>query len=258
LLAALPDRPTLVSAKPVSMENLGQAYGFVLYRHRFAHGVHGTLELREARDYTVVMVNGRTVGRCFVGDGLDTNRLRLEASGPATLDLLVYNLGRISVPVTPATQARARKGLVGGAYLDGAELTGWDIYSLPFESVDFQASAAPVTGPAFYRGTFDVARPGGTFLDLRHWSFGAVWVNGHNLGRFWDRGGLRSLFLPRQWLHPGRNEIIVLELHAPPAVPEISGGTRILEEPPVPFPVRLDRRNPQPVAGAGPKLSSAP
>jgi beta-galactosidase len=70
---------------------------------------------------------------------------------------------------------------------------------------------------------------------------GAVWVNGHNLGRFWDHGGLRSLFLPRQWLKSGSNEIVVLELHDAPKVAEVSGGTKIIEEPAIPFAVRLDR-----------------
>ena len=76
---------------------------------------------------------------------------------------------------------------------------------------------------------------------MRNSSLGVVWVNGHNLGRFWDRGGLRSLFLPGQWLKPGSNEIIVLELHDAPKVAEVGGGTKIIEEPAVPFAVRLDR-----------------
>jgi beta-galactosidase len=70
---------------------------------------------------------------------------------------------------------------------------------------------------------------------------GAVWVNGHNLGRFWDHGGLRSLFLPRQWLKRGRNEIVVLELHDAPKLAEVSGVTKIIEDSAVPFAVRLDR-----------------
>ena len=215
LLQTLPRKPTLVSAKTVSMEDLNQDYGFVLYRKTFPNGLKGKLELKTAQDYTVVMVNGKTVGKSFVGDGLDSNKIELpEIAGPATLDLLVYNLGRISVIVSAQTQNLARKGLIGGATLDGADLSGWQIYSLPFNNVDnFKASDAAHTGPTFYRGTFTVDKPGGTFLDMRNWSMGAVWVNGHNLGRFWDRGGLRSLFLPRQWLKPGRNEIIVLELH---------------------------------------------
>ncbi|HWA10810.1 MAG TPA: beta-galactosidase [Opitutaceae bacterium] len=242
LLATLPSRPTKVSAKPISMENLNQDYGFVLYRKKFANGVKGTLELRKAMDYTTVMVNGRTVGKSFVGLGLDSNKIELNETGPVTLDLLVYNLGRISVIVSDRSQDRARKGLIDGAYLDGQELSDWEIFSLPMAKVDnFKASTAPHTGPTLYRGTFDVAKLGGTFLDLRNWSFGVVWVNGHNLGRFWDRGGLRSLFLPAQWLKRGKNEIVVLELNDAPKTPEITGGTAIVEEKPVPFAIKLDR-----------------
>ncbi|MES1180551.1 MAG: beta galactosidase jelly roll domain-containing protein, partial [Verrucomicrobiota bacterium] len=179
----------------------------------------------------------------FVGYGLDSNKIELpETAGPATLDLLVYNLGRISVLVSEHSQDRARKGLIDGASLDGVDLNGWQMYSLPYNNVDnFKASAAPHTGPTFYRGTFNVDKLGGTFLDMRNWSMGAVWVNGHNLGRFWDRGGLRSLFLPRQWLKRGRNEIVILELHDAPKLAEVSGGTKIIEEPAVPFAVKLDR-----------------
>jgi len=242
LLATLPHQPTLVSATPASMEDLNQAYGFVLYRKTFLHGLHGQLELKKAMDYTMVMVNGRTVGTAFDGDGLDSNKIKLPGTdGAATLDILVYNLGRISVVVSDHTQHLARKGLLGGATLDGVGLSGWQMYSLPYDRVNFKAANATPAGPAFYRGTFKLDTLGGTFLDMRNWSMGAVWVNGHNLGRYWDRGGLRSLFLPRQWLKRGRNEILVLELHDAPKVAEVSGGTRIVEEPPVPFPVRLDR-----------------
>jgi beta-galactosidase len=241
LLAMLPAAPTLVSAKPVAMEDLDQAYGFVLYRKQFPQGIKGTLELKQAMDYTIVMVNGKTVGKAFRGDGLDSNKIPLDQAGPATLDLLVYNLGRISVPVSSATQSIAHKGLIGGAALDGQDLSDWQIYSLPFDHIDhFQASAAPHTGPTIYRGTFTTGRPGGTFLDMRKWSMGAVWVNGHNLGRFWDRGGLRSLWVPGQWLNAGQNEIYVLELHDAPSAPEVSGGLNVIEEPAKPFSVRLD------------------
>jgi beta-galactosidase len=248
LLATLPATPTRVSAKPLAMEQLDQDYGFVLYRKKFPAGLKGTLELKDARDYTVVMINGRTVGRAFVGLGLDSNKFALNETGPVTLDLLVHNLGRISVITSPRSQDRARKGLVGGATLDGTELTEWENYSLPCASIDdITPSAAPHTGPTFYRGTFNVEKVGGTFLDLRNWGFGTVWVNGHHLGRYWDRGGVRSLFVPAAWLHAGRNHLVVLELHDAPKVAEISGGTKIIEEPPVPFAVRLDRANLSPV-----------
>jgi beta-galactosidase len=243
LIARLPDRPSRVADQPATMEELDQAYGFVLYRKSFADGLQGILTLDQPMDYAVVMVNGKTVGRAFRGYGEESYRMELPAvDGPATLDILVYNLGRISVITAPWTQDRARKGLIGGAALNAAALTGWEMYSLPFESItSLEPSDVGHTGPTFYRGRFSLTHVGGTFLDMRRWGMGVVWVNGHNLGRFWDRGALRSLFVPRHWLKEGENEIIVLELHDAPAIPEITGGTQIVTSQPRPFDVRLDQ-----------------
>jgi beta-galactosidase len=244
LVEWLADKPTRVSEKPLSMEDLDQAYGFVLYRRKFPDGIKGKLELKHAMDYSITMINGKTVGKSFIGYGQESNQIDLNESGPATLDVLVYNLGRISVIVNASAPARARKGLIDGAFLDGKELTGWEIYSLPMNQIDhFTPSKAPHTGPTFYRATFNVDKPAGTFLDMRNWSLGVVWVNGHNLGRYWNRGALGSLFLPAQFLKPGENEITLLELHDAPAHPQIAGVTQIVEQPPVPFVLRLDQRN---------------
>ncbi len=242
LLATLPARPTLTAEQPVSMENLNQAYGFVDYRKQFPNGVKGTLELKDAMDYTIIMVNGKTVGKAFRGYGPDSNKVVLNESGPVTLDLLVYNLGRISVVTSDRTQQYASKGLLGGATLDGQSLMGWAMYSLPYATGpdQFTASATPSSGPAFYHATFTLEEVGGTFLDLRNWSFGVVWVNGHNLGRFSDRGPVRSLFVPQYWLKQGQNDIVVLELHDSPQNPTITGGTALIQEVAAkPFAVKL-------------------
>jgi len=243
LLATLPAQPTATAPQPVSMENLDQDYGFVLYRKQFPNGLKGTLEIKDAMDYAYIMVNGKTVQQAFRGLGPASSQVALNETGPVTLDILVYNLGRISVVTSDRTQQYARKGLLGGATLDGQELTGWDSYSLPYaRGVDgFKPSTAAPTGPTFYHATFNLDKVGGSFLNLTNWSFGIVWVNGHNLGRFWDRGGLGSLFVPRQWLKQGANDITVLELNGTPKTPEITGGTSIVSIPAKAFPVRLDR-----------------
>jgi len=243
LIARLPEKPARVADRPATMEELDQAYGFVLYRKLFPDGLQGVLALNQPMDYAIVMVNGKTVGRAFRGYGEASFTMKLPATdGPATLDILVYNLGRISVITAPWTQDRARKGLIGGASLNREELKGWQMYSLPFESVTGLAHAdTSHTGPTFYRGTFSLKNVGGTFLDMRHWSLGVVWINGHNIGRFWDRGALRSLFVPSHWLKKGENEVVVLELHDAPDVAEISGGTQIVASQPRPFDIRLDQ-----------------
>ena len=58
-------------------------------------------------------------------------------------------------------------------------------------------------------------KPGDTFLDLRPWGKGCVWVNGHNLGRYWNIGPQQTMYVPRPWLKPGRNEILILDLLGP-------------------------------------------
>jgi beta-galactosidase len=41
-----------------------------------------------------------------------------------------------------------------------------------------------------------------------------VWINGFNLGRYWEaKGPQRTLYVPAPLLKTGRNELVVLELH---------------------------------------------
>ncbi len=42
-----------------------------------------------------------------------------------------------------------------------------------------------------------------------------VWVNGRNLGRFWNIGPQQTMFVPGPWLREGRNEFVVLDLLGP-------------------------------------------
>lgn len=69
--------------------------------------------------------------------------------------------------------------------------------------------------PAFWRASLNINEPHDTFLDLRTWSKGFVWVNGHNLGRFWNIGPQQTMYLPGPWLKPGQNEILILDLFGP-------------------------------------------
>lgn len=75
----------------------------------------------------------------------------------------------------------------------------------------FKADAAP-DDPAFWRGSFEIANVAGTFLDMRDWHKGNVWINGHHLGRFWNIGPQQTLYVPASWLRKGRNDVVVLEM----------------------------------------------
>ena len=201
LLAHLP-KPAKVGP-PVSMEQLGQDYGFVLYRHRPQRAAKGTLEIGEVRDFAVV--RGATLDR-----RQHQNKIDVELAPGQPLDILVEAMGRINFG---AQLVSDRKGIIGKVTLNGEELNEWEHFSLPLNDPgQWPFARQPGTGPTLYRGAFRLDTLGDTFLDLRGWGKGLVWVNGHNLGRYWRIGPQQSLFVPAPWLKTGANEVIVLDL----------------------------------------------
>jgi beta-galactosidase len=48
--------------------------------------------------------------------------------------------------------------------------------------------------PAYYRAVFHLDKTGDTFLGLSNWKKGMVYVNGHNIGRFWEIGHQQLMY----------------------------------------------------------------
>src|SRR5699024_9541771 len=102
-------------------------------------------------------------------------------------------------------------------------LYDWTIYPLPLASLtgnDVAAASDKGTDvtdgneqPAFYQGTFKVDTVADTFLRLDGWTKGNVYVNGFNLGRYWEAGPTKTLYIPGPLLREGDNELVVFELH---------------------------------------------
>ncbi len=244
--AALVDRlPTkaVESENVQPMENLDQNYGFIDYRKEFPEGLKGNIALGQGRDYITIMVNGKVIADKFSGvgggfggggrgrGGAGPAPLTVDVSGPCTLDIMVHNLGRNSLINSGDNE---RKGLITNPSLNGAPLTGWKIYSLPLEDpAQLPASdkTSAGTGPTFYNGTFTISDTGETYLDMSNFHFGVVWVNGHNLGRYWEVGATRSIYVPSVWQKKGENQITVLELGPPPATTSVTGGPTMVETP---------------------------
>lgn len=219
------------SQKPLTFEELDQAYGLVLYRTTLPKPTEGSLVLNPIRDYAIGFVDGKRVG---VADRrIKTSTIKIPNQTPegARLDLLIESLSRINFGHQLVDE---RKGITGTAKLDGTPLEGWEMYRLPLEHVwkyPFKKGTAG-GGPRFYRGVFRLEKPGDTCLDTRGWNKGFVWINGHNLGRFWRVGPQQTLFVPGSWLKEGANEVIVYD--EGPSVEHISlEGLRepILDQP---------------------------
>ncbi|TDH21295.1 beta-galactosidase [Segetibacter sp. 3557_3] len=202
------------SLKPLTFEKLNQAYGFVLYRTTLPGGKKGKLQVTDIRDYGIVFVNGKRVGILDRRTKKDNLELDLPA-GNVTLDILVENLGRINFG---PYLLKNTKGITEKVSFGGTELTGWQMFSLPFSRVDNikTSKSTPATDvPVVRKGSFTINKTGDTYLDMREWGKGVVWVNGHNLGRYWEVGPQQTVYLPAEWLKTGKNEVVVFELLKP-------------------------------------------
>lgn len=202
---------------PRTMEAYDQAVGCIDYRTMVPAGPAATLAVQSIHDFGFVFLNGT---RISVMDRRATNFVAElpERAEPATLDMLVDAMGRVNF----GAQNADRKGIHGPVTLNGAELSGWKIYNLPLDHkmlghLKFKKfdGLAATQSPAFWRGTVKIEQPGDTFLDMRSWGKGVVWVNGHCMGRYWDIGPTQTMYVPGPWLKHGKNEIIILDLNGP-------------------------------------------
>jgi beta-galactosidase len=211
------------NATPLTFEDLNQAYGYVLYRTTLNNAASGLLKVKELRDYAIVFVNGKKLGTLDRRTLLDS--LQLPATnGNTTLDILVENMGRINFG---EFLLQNKKGITEKVTLGGKELTGWQMYPLPFEkSENINAakganSMVPVSektvteAPVMKRGSFTLNEVGDAYLNMSAWGKGMVWINGHNLGKYWSIGPQQTLYVPAEWLKKGTNTIAVFELLKP-------------------------------------------
>jgi beta-galactosidase len=199
-------------ANPEPMEKLGQSYGFILYSTKIS-GPRGSMELvlQEVRDRALVFANG-----VFVDTIERWNPRGIPLSVPAgglQIDILVENMGRVNY----GPQLRDPKGITGGVRLGLQFLHNWTIRSLPLTDLTglsfTPAGSIEQLLPTFYRGDFQISEPEDTFLRLDGWGKGQVFVNGFNLGRYWEQGPTKTMYIPAPLLRQGGNELILFELH---------------------------------------------
>lgn len=198
---------------PLTFEDLHQDYGYVLYRTTVNGGRKGVLKLKELRDYAVVMVNNKTIGTLDRRLKQDSLLITLPP-GKVKLDILVENMGRINFG---KYLLQNKKGITEKVLFDGSEVKQWQMYSLPFNNISsIQASSTTNTQiPVVRMGNFTLKNVADAYLDMSKWGKGVVWVNDHNLGRYWEIGPQQTIYLPAEWLKKGVNKVVVLELLKP-------------------------------------------
>jgi beta-galactosidase len=222
----------VASVHPRPFEAFGQNQGLVLYRTTLIGRKSGRLTITDLHDYALVFVDGRFIGSLDRRLGEKALDLPATTNAMPVLDVLVEGMGHINF----AQEIIDRKGITDRVTLAGMTLMNWQVYLLPLSdqwigSLGTRASGAASRGAAgasgpeaakpgqFFRGTFSLDRTADTFIDMTGYRKGVVWVNGHNLGRYWDIGPQTRLYCPASWLKAGTNEVIVFDLHTTGAAP---------------------------------------
>ena len=200
------------SVHPRPFEMYGQNQGLVLYRTTLIGRKSGKLVITDLHDYATVFVDGVFVGTIDRRLGEKSIDLPKSTTPNPVLDLVVEGMGHINF----AQEMIDRKGITDRVTLSGMTLMNWDVHLLPLGEAwvaRLKAHASPGARPGvFFRGSFALDKPADTFIDMTGYRKGVVWVNGHNLGRYWDIGPQTRLYAPAPFLKAGRNEVVVLDL----------------------------------------------
>ena len=211
---------------PLTFEQLNQGNGYVLYSRHFNQPINGTLEIPGLRDYAVVYIDGEKAG--VLNRNTQTYSMEIDVPFNATLQILVENMGRINYG---SEIVHNTKGIISPVTIGGKEITGgWNMYPLPMNEVpEFAKSGNSVYAngtakaaklkdcPVLYEGTFTLADTGDTFIDMESFGKGIVFINGINIGRYWQVGPQQTLYIPGVWLKKGENKLVIFEqLNATP------------------------------------------
>jgi beta-galactosidase len=233
VLANLPEG--IRDRAPRHMEAYDQGQGCTVYRTVLPVGPAAKLQLEQVHDFAWVFLDGKEVGV------MDRRSRRFHVNLPerkteARLEILVEAMGHVNF----GTEIHDRKGIHGKVQLleggKASEVEGtWEVFPLKLDapllsSLKWKPATKDETGPKFWRGSFKLAKAADTFLDMRTWGKGVIWVNGHCLARHWNIGPTQTAYLPGPWLKEGENEVIVLDLTGP-REPRIGGLAKpILDE----------------------------
>ena len=197
------------SNSPVSMEEAGQATGFMLYS-AFVKGPREEmrLEIDGLGDRAYVLADGQYKGVIYRNSKSDI--YVSIPDGGTRIDLLVENMGRTNYGVFLKDLKGIRAVRLGQMFL-----FGWETYPLPMDDVSDMRTEKREEGfvPTLFEGAFDAEdAPCDTFIRLDGFKKGVVFINGRPLSRYWEIGPQKTCYLPAPFMRKGVNRLQVLEL----------------------------------------------
>ena len=203
------------SPQPKPIESFGQNQGLISYKTKLVGHKSGKLKIGEPHDYALVFLNGKFIDSIYRDGGKwETNLPKTDVENPE-LEILVEAMGHINF----AQFMIDRKGITDRVTLNGMSLMDWKItpYALDekfikLQQINLNKSVTNSNYCNFFKGNFELKETGDTYFNLSNYSKGILYINGHNLGRYWNKGPQQKLYCPASWLKKGINEILVFDL----------------------------------------------
>ncbi|MBS1576094.1 MAG: beta-galactosidase [Bacteroidetes bacterium] len=209
----------VASPQPIPMEMLNQNQGLVLYRTKLIGHKSGKLTITEPHDYAMVFLNGKFIDTIYRDGGKWTIELPKTDVEYPVLDILVEGMGHINF----AQYMIDRKGITDRVTLNGMTLMDWQIFPLPLDEKFISSLKDKYPegfhDGVFFKGEFNLTETGDTYFDMSNYTKGVLYVNGHNLGRFWNKGPQQRLYCPAGFLKRGKNQVIVFDFHLQQPLP---------------------------------------
>lgn len=200
---------------PRCMEEYGTGYGYIAYRTVLNRDYsNAVLSFESLGDRAQIYINDELAEIVYINDSLE---IKISAKKGDVLTVLCENMGRANF----GTKMMRKKGIAGRCLLNGKIHFNWTVYPLPMDNLgnlkfsksDFSEKSA------FYRGYIEIDKPFDTFIKLENFKKGFVTVNGFNIGRYWEIGPQKTLYVPRSLLKKGQNEFIFFESDGLKGVP---------------------------------------
>lgn len=213
LFEVLDDISEKITTKyPQTMEEIGQSYGYLLYRTKVQREApEERYRIIDGRDRAQVYLNGEHVMTQYqekIGEDIFVQAPLAENE----LTILMENMGRVNYGHKLLADTQ-RKGIRQGVMSDLHFILDWEQYALAFDqplTLDY-TKTWQAGQPAFYQYQFDLTELADTYIDLQAFGKGIVLVNGHHIGRFWQKGATQTLYVPKGFLKEGSNEIVIFE-----------------------------------------------
>jgi beta-galactosidase len=224
---AIYDNDWLLSKDPLQMGADGDITANAWYRTAIKVSETGnyTLQFKNIRDRAALFLNGKRIDTGAVFNKTVSLHLNKDVNNTLALftahdgrNKLIFRVGEIDTVDA--------KGLSGPVTLQKQDGTGpiiavnnWRMKGGPYDM--FPASGwKPLTAkgantPHLYRTTLNLPaiKNSNTIwrVNTTSLSYGSVWVNGHNLGRYPEKIKIGGHYIPECWLKPGANSIVIYD-----------------------------------------------